>query len=355
MATQDIGLDLKKMSADRSTLRYPADMAIASDTDYIQFDFFEYAPPMLTKGSGLNKQTVEDLTNTESLSNVLSGNIGKGINDFRAGVGYNQLKTKIDGEDNEIDGNFSRRAIQHNHSTGKKQQIPSIQLYMPQDVSTSFAASWGGKEFGSAAAGILGAIGGNAENAIIEGIKSIPAGMVGLTSDLMSKMLSGANQQLSQNDVLGSTSAVIKNPMVELLFGGPKTRNIGFKFKMSARDEQEAEQIHQICHIFKMELLPSFGNAQGDGKNASGSSKFTNFIKIPDLVRMKLMNGVRLHPYLSQYKGLALTNVDINYTPDGSYSTYMGGYPSAVELSIQMVETKIVYKEDLQQDRNWSY
>ena len=347
---EDLQLDRKKMSEDRSTLRYPEDMAIGSDTDYIQFDFFEYSPPMLTKGSGLNKQSVQDLTNTEArqLPN-------KAINDLRAGVGYNQLKTEIDGEANEIDGNFSRRAIQHNHSTGKKQQIPSIQLYMPQDVSTSFAASWGGKEFGSAAAGILGAIGGNVENAIIEGVKSIPAGMVGLTSDVVSKILSGANQQLSQNDVLGSTSAVIKNPMVELLFGGPKTRNIGFKFKMSARDEKEAEQIHQICHIFKMELLPSFGNAQGDGRNASGSSKFTNFIKIPDLVRMKLMNGTKLHPYLSQYKGLALTNVDINYTPDGSYSTYMGGYPSAVELSIQMVETKIVYKEDLQQDRNWSY
>ena len=104
-----------------------------------------------------------------------------------------------------------------------------------------------------------------------------------------------------------------------------------------------------------MELLPYFGNAQGDGKNASGLSKFTNFIKIPDLVRMKLMNGSKMHPYLTQYKGLALTNVDINYTPDGSYSTYMGGYPSAVELSIQMVETKIVYKEDLQQKRDWSY
>jgi len=347
---EDLQLDRKKMSEDRSTLRYPEDMAIGSDTDYIQFDFYEYSPPMLTKGSGLNKQSVQNLTNTEArqLPN-------KAINDLRAGVGYNQLKTEIDGEANEIDGNFSRRAIQHNHSTGRKQQIPSIQLYMPQDVSTSFAASWGGKEFGSAAAGILGAIGGNVENAIIEGVKSIPAGMVGLTSDVVSKILSGANQQLSQNDVLGATSAVIKNPMVELLFGGPKTRNIGFKFKMNARDEKEAEQIHQICHIFKMELLPSFGNAQGDGRNASGSSKFTNFIKIPDLVRMKLMNGTKLHPYLSQYKGLALTNVDINYTPDGSYSTYMGGYPSAVELSIQMVETKIVYKEDLQQDRNWSY
>ena len=350
MAVADLFQNNAEMSKNRATLRYPADMAIGSDTDYIQFDFFEYSPPMLTKGSGLNKQSVEDLTNTEALQSP-----NKAINDLRAGVGYNQLKTKIDGEDNEIDGNFSRRATQFNHSTGANQQIPSIQLYMPQDVSTSSAASWGGKEFGSAAAGILGAIGGNFENAIIEGVKSIPAGMVGLTSDVVSKILSNSNQQLSQNDVLAATSAVIKNPMVELLFGGPQTRNIGFKFKMSARDEKEAEVIHQICHIFKMEILPYFGNAQGDGKNASGNSKFTNFIKIPDLVRMKLMNGSKMHQYLTQYKGLALTNVDINYTPDGSYSTYMGGYPSAVELSIQMVETKIVYKEDLQQKRDWSY
>ena len=136
MAVNDLLQNNAKMSADRATLRYPADMAIGSDTDYIQFDFFEYAPPMLTKGSGLNKQTVEDLTNTETLSNATSLNLGKGINDIRAGVGYNQLKTKIDNEPNEIDGNFSRRATQFNHSTGANQQIPSIQLYMPQDVST---------------------------------------------------------------------------------------------------------------------------------------------------------------------------------------------------------------------------
>ena len=67
MAANDLLQDNAKMSKDRATLRYPADMAIGSDTDYIQFDFFEYAPPMLTKGSGLNKQSVEDLTNTEAL------------------------------------------------------------------------------------------------------------------------------------------------------------------------------------------------------------------------------------------------------------------------------------------------
>ena len=81
-----------------------------------------------------------------------------------------------------------------------------------------------------------------------------------------------------------------------------------------------------------------------------GTGDFPISEKISDTIL-----SLPMHPYLTQYKGLALTNVDINYTPDGSYSTYMGGYPSAVELSIQMVETKIVYKEDLQQKRDWSY
>ena len=73
-----------------------------------------------------------------------------------------------------------------------------------------------------------------------------------------------------------------------------------------------------------------------------------------NLFRMQLKKGAAKHPYLSQYKALALTNVDINYTPDGSYSTYIGGYPTSVELRIGMVETKIVYKNDLVKD-GWSY
>ena len=77
MALNDAFQNNAEMSKNRATLRYPADMAIGSDTDYIQFDFFEYAPPMLTKGSGLNKQTVEDLTNTETLqtSRIMHSNV----------------------------------------------------------------------------------------------------------------------------------------------------------------------------------------------------------------------------------------------------------------------------------------
>ena len=70
---------------------------------------------------------------------------------------------------------------------------------------------------------------------------------------------------------------------------------------------------------------------------------------------MQLMKGNAKHPYLSQYKALAITNVDINYTPDGSYSTTIDGLPSAVELRVSFVETKIVYKNDFDSSKGWSY
>ena len=336
----------------KKNIRYPEDLNVESDTDYIQFDFFTYNPPFNRVGTGLNKPkgVIAEVATATAMGGALyagSKVIADTVN-IKQGFGYDQVR---EGKENDIAGNFGKPATGRN---GVK--IPSIILFMPQDVSTSYATNWGGKEFGSASAGILKAVGGkDIVGGFLEGVSSLPAGVQGLLSDTMSKVLSGANQSISQDDILGSTTAKIKNPNVELLFGGPRIRNVGFKFKMSARTENEAKQIHNICHTFKMESLPAFGNAAGDGNVPKDSTAFTNFIKVPDLVRMKLMKGGELHPYLSQYKALALTNVDINYTPDGSYATYIGGYPAAVELSIQMAETKIVYKENLMQDQEWSY
>ena len=289
------------------SLRYPVDLTIDSDTDFIQFDFFTYNPPFNRVGSGLNKgNSGGDAITGGVLGGPLPNTQKKAPS---AGLGYDQIKKNIEGleGDNQIAGNFGKRAKAKNWETGNVEYIPSIQLFMPQDVSTSYASQWGGKEFGSGAAGIMNALAGRPVNAWLEGVKSLPAGMEGLKTDLLSKMLSGANQSITQDDVLGGTSDVIKNPNVELLFGGPQIRNIGFKFKMSATSKAEAMDIHSICHIFKMESLASMGNAAGDGQNATGWSAYTNFIKVPDLVRMQMMNGSKLHPYLTQYKALALT------------------------------------------------
>ena len=243
---------------------------------------------------------------------------------------------------------------------------------MPPDISTSFAADWGGKEMGNAAAGIMKAS------------SNIQAGdMAGLTDSVLSGMLNvGALSQsvaaritksiaamsgtsMTKNDVLAGTTGTILNPNVEVLFGGPKLRNVSFTFKMAARNLNEAKTIHAICTQFKKNSLPGYGaTSRISDSVASGlktqigmtadtqdksdnAGKHANFIEVPNLVMLKYMKGSSMHPYLSQYKSCAITNVDINYTPDGVYSTTIDAYPTAVELRIGLVETKLVYKGEI--------
>ena len=324
------------------TLRYPRDMIATDQTDYIKFDFFKYKPPLKRSGGGLS--------------------------------GYN------DGGAGKIAGNF-----------GEPVGTP-INIYMPQDVSTSYATSWGGKELSNFGAGALsgyaniinGNLGGAAENAAqgFQGLLRLPTTLGG---ELTRMGLQTMQTNLTLNDILSTTDGVILNPNVELFFGGPQIRNIGFAFKMFGRNKEEADDMIKICNEFKFQSLAGFGGdaaltnglagfvnqvaafAQGtqnsalniQGQSSSPASAASTdykagYLTVPNLCRMQLMKGDNLHPYLSQYKALAITNVDINYTPDGSYSTLIDGMPSAVELRVSFVETKVVYRNDLNKN-GWTY
>ena len=59
------------------------------------------------------------------------------------------------------------------------------------------------------------------------------------------------------------------------------------------------------------------------------------------------MKGSTEHPYLPRFKMCAITQVDVNYTPDGSYATYGDGQPVAIDLTLNFQETKMVFKEDI--------
>lgn len=325
------------------TLKYPRDMIADPQTDYIKFDFFKYKPPLQRSGGGLS--------------------------------GYN------DGGAGKIAGNF-----------GEPVGNP-IHIYMPQDVSTSYATSWGGKELSNFGAGALsgyanitnGNIGGAAENAAqgLQGLVRLPTT---IGAELTRMGLQTMQTNLTLNDILSTTQGVILNPNVELFFGGPQIRNIGFAFKMFGRNKEESENMIRICNEFKYQSLAGFGGSTAVDRGTAGfvnsvagavqaginpdpaangtaptpaSAATTDYqagyLSVPNLCRMQLMKGGDLHPYLSQYKALAITNVDINYTPDGSYSTTVDGIPTSVELRVSFVETKVVYKEDIDPSQGWSY
>ena len=92
-------------------------------------------------------------------------------------------------------------------------------------------------------------------------------------------------------------------------------------------------------------MLPSTGVSQVFGWSR-GDGVAAGFIKVPDLVRVSFMRGGEENKDVPQFKMCALSQVDINYTPDGTYATYHDGSMVATELTLNFQETKLVYKEE---------
>ena len=193
----------------------------------------------------------------------------------------------------------------------------------------------GGNTFGDKLTGAANTISSAIDKSIpIEGAKAIRKALQKIGGD-----------QISNDDVFGGVSGAILNPNVELMYGGTDLRNFTLNFKLVPRDATESSTIKQICNQFKRAMLPKLD--PGDVFGGTSPGTFKGFIGVPDLCRVAFMKGSSEHEGLPRFKMCAITQVDVNYTPDGAYATYFDGQPVAIQLSISFQETKMVFAEEI--------
>jgi hypothetical protein len=286
-----------------NALRYPSDpSAIDSNTDYVIFSFYKYDPPFGKGQGGDSEAPIPDKSS-----------------------GYN---------------------LYAQSGVGKIPTLNPIILYMPEDIQGQYSARWGGAGFGTLASGLMNLAGTNL-SAIPAGFESLPGVIKSAVFDQITQGINGAlNANVSINQVMGGVSGTILNPNVEMMYEAPDLRGFSLSFKMTPRSSGEASNIKKICNRFKKAMLPSFG-----GQAIFGIVKDSpNLLTIPNVCQVSFMRGNDLHPYLPQYKLSAITDVSVNYTPDGSYATYSGGSPVATELKVSLKEMKILFSDEINED-----
>lgn len=314
-------------------LRYPESAvgggAITEDSDYVLFEFYEYAPPF-------RKQNVETEPPT------FTGPDRRNPQQKRKGIRGNSGVPTLPGS------YYDYNQAQDYKPAGVKYK--PIIMYMPEDISTGFKSNWGGKAFSNIATNALKAAG--AEG--LEKLKGLAKGVTDASESFLP--IAGAavirkgiqkitGDVLSNDDVFGSISGAILNPNTELLYSATDMRNFQLNFKLVPRNEPEAVIVNEIIKIFKMCTLPS--RDPGEVFAAKNEGINSSFIGVPKLVRVNFMQGGGVHPVLPVYKMCAITQVDANYTPDGAYATYGDGQPVAISLSINFQETKLVFSEEI--------
>ena len=302
------------------TLRYPKDV-IDKSTDYVLFQFGKYVPPF----------SQDALNTTET-------------------AGTNQW-------------------TKYNASTNLTPFETAIILPMPQDLGNELAQSWEGKQFSAAGrAAVATAAAGQTSFAMdkLTGDSNLVALQASITGGILNK-LPGVAGNIQFNDITGSTRGIVLNPNAELLYDSPELREIGMSWKMVPRNTEEAEVISQIVKSFRGASLPSWGEKDYFSTNeAINNITFTglktdadektmatlpgsNFIHVPNMCKFTFMTGTGTNMNIIQFKPCAISKVQVNYTSDGTYAAYEGGVPVATELTINFIESKIVFAHEVEE------
>ena len=283
-------------------LRYPF-KRIGADDDYMRFDVLEYKAPGLT---GLD-----------------------------AGAGFNL------------------RSAEDAFGTGTNTLLRSIILPLPKAISDGQGASWGDDSINAlTAAAVSGASSVIKEK---EGVVDVLGSLAEkfnkelgtkVTRDTMSTaaIALGINSLTGQegniNSLVSRATGNIVNPNVELLFNGVQLRGgFNFVYDLIPRNQTESESIKNIIRTFKQQMLPN--------KRSTGF-----FIKAPNVFRLKYMRGGKVHPFLNLFKICALTNMSVDYSGSGTYSSYHDATPVHMVLNLQFQELSPIYREDYDNIKN---
>ena len=220
----------------------------------------------------------------------------------------------------------------------------TVTLPIQSGIKDQNAAGWGEETMdpaqialaGFALSGITGG-GAGMGKAIDEMKRQVQTDTSDFSKAIATKFAENASQV---KGLLSRTSGKIINPNLELLFQKPTLRPFSFQFRMSARNASEAQQIIKIIRFFKQNMAPQKGGGSG-GESAN------LFLKAPNTFQVHYLHrGKDEHKFIGRLKECAMTSFEVDYTPDGNYSTYEDGVMTSYTISMSLKELEPVFHED---------
>lgn len=213
------------------------------------------------------------------------------------------------------------------------QLAAAIALFMPEGINTNYSHSYDELSLTSSLGGMglflqgLASKTGSAATRdafIMEGAASIASNFTQKASDLSSALLF-------------ATTGKAVNPQLEMLYKSPNLRTFTFDFRLVPRNSAEASTIVGIINLLKHHSSPEIP--------AGTTGRY--FIP-PARFEIEFYNDQtdNPNPYLFKTKQCVLTEMSVDYSPNG-YSSFYDGAPVETRLQLQFKETVILDKFDV--------
>lgn len=144
-----------------------------------------------------------------------------------------------------------------------------------------------------------------------------------LRSVLLRRLLQGVSSTAGAavDLINGSTP----NPHVAVTFNNVKLRTFSFTWKFSPTSADESKKLHKIIKLMQRRILPD--------KSSNFLLRYPNQVQIE--IKPQPLNQ------LFQFKPAVITDMNINYAPNGVPSFFKDDMPTDVELSLTFQEIQI--------------
>lgn len=211
---------------------------------------------------------------------------------------------------------------------GYRQLQTSIALYMPQEFSTGYNASYSSVDTG-AIANII-----SNETNKGEGLASV--GLSAAAATLRNAGTKAQDVALGQG-MSTRVRGLVNNPNAEQIFERINHREFSFTFNLAAKTANEARNIRNIINTFKYHMHPELTE--------------NNFLILPSEFEIAFYSSGKENDFLGKISTCALTALNTNFTPNGVWNSLDGdfaGWPPIITIQLHFQEMDLLTKDRLE-------
>ncbi len=366
-----------KNPSNSSVFAFPIDLAQSHDADtthFMQFNMYETQSAQLRNADRLSTLLLENPLDAEdnSFMERLSpedlkragvpermkslGTLETGSQYLTARTNRERIQSRIDflGAENFRGGVNKRVRTPNPTRTLRQKKFKSKDtcfLYMPHKInnlslqsydtpSLLFASILGqsGTALAKAGSALMSGEGGEMMNNLKNLMSSLgPVAMrkaIGALDSVASMVGMDTELESAATQLLGKAI----NPRKELVYNSPELRTFEFSYEFYPRNLKESQMVEAIIKMFRFHSAPAL---------ATGG----NFLIPPSIFTIKFykrnMSSVVENPFLLKMRDCALTEVNVDFTPNGNFSAFGSGAPVATTMSLTFKELDINVKDDI--------
>lgn len=215
----------------------------------------------------------------------------------------------------------------------KRRTVATIALHVPNQLSVRYSTSWSDEETANLSMAeqgieeILGAFKNKSRTAV--------EGAISTGGEAVQAMALSKGAGAVSGGALSAKLGIAANPKKEQVFRGLDFRTFTFDYQFFPRTAKEAEQVLEIIHQFKYHMHPEFKSEH-------------HFVWIyPSEFDIVYFNNGKENLNLHRHTSCVLESMNVNYTPNGSFTTFDNGMPTQINVSMQFKELLLLSKEQI--------